>query len=45
MPSWITTAMDNDTDIKDLEAKDFDPFEYQYQYTTGYDLRDSYDDP
>ncbi|KAI7859017.1 CDK-activating kinase assembly factor MAT1-domain-containing protein [Circinella umbellata] len=45
MPSWITTAMDNDTDMKDSEAKDFDPFEYEYQYTTGYDLRDTYDDP
>ena len=45
MPSWITTAMDNDTEMREAEAKDFDPFEYQYAYTTGYDVHDSYDDP
>ncbi|KAI9497905.1 CDK-activating kinase assembly factor MAT1-domain-containing protein [Zychaea mexicana] len=45
MPSWITTAMETDTEMRDSEAKDFDPFEYQYEFATGFEVRDSYDDP
>ncbi|KAI8140585.1 CDK-activating kinase assembly factor MAT1-domain-containing protein, partial [Fennellomyces sp. T-0311] len=45
MPSWITTAMESDTEMRESDAGDFDPFEYRYEYTGGYDVHDSYDDP
>ncbi|CDH55945.1 cdk-activating kinase assembly factor [Lichtheimia corymbifera JMRC:FSU:9682] len=45
MPAWITASMDADVDTKMQEAADFDPFDLQYEYTTGFDIRDDYDDP
>lgn len=45
MPAWITASMDTDVDTKMQEAADFDPFDLQYEYTTGFDIRDDYDDP
>lgn len=45
MPSWITTAMDTDAEMRESEARNFDPLSLQYQYTTGYTVRDNYIDP
>lgn len=45
MPSWITTAMDTDAEMRETEARNFDPLSLQYQYTTGYTVRDNYIDP
>ncbi|KAI9272582.1 CDK-activating kinase assembly factor MAT1-domain-containing protein [Sporodiniella umbellata] len=45
MPSWITTAIDNDAEMRDLEAKNFDPFSLQYEYTTGFTVQTNYVDP
>ncbi|KAI9321916.1 CDK-activating kinase assembly factor MAT1-domain-containing protein [Dichotomocladium elegans] len=45
MPSWITTSLDTDVDMKIQEPTDFDPFDLQYVYTTGYEVKDTYDDP
>lgn len=43
MPSWITASMDHDTEMRD--ADNFDPLQLQYEYTTGYTVRDNYVDP
>ncbi|KAI9250594.1 CDK-activating kinase assembly factor MAT1-domain-containing protein [Phascolomyces articulosus] len=45
MPSWITTAMDNDAEMKESDDQPFDPFEYQYQYTNNFTVYSGYDDP
>ncbi|KAI8973586.1 CDK-activating kinase assembly factor MAT1-domain-containing protein [Mycotypha africana] len=45
MPTWITTAMDTDTYMKEVEAKDFDPLSLQYEYVSEYTLRENYHDP
>jgi CDK-activating kinase assembly factor MAT1 len=45
MPSYITTAMDMDTDMRESEARNFDPLDLQYEYTTGYTVRENYNDP
>ncbi|GAA5794863.1 hypothetical protein HPULCUR_000211 [Helicostylum pulchrum] len=45
MPSWITTAMDTDAEMRESEARNFDPLALQYQYTTGYTVRENYIDP
>lgn len=45
MPSWITTAMDTDAEMKESEARNFDPLALQYEYTSGYTVRDNYIDP
>jgi CDK-activating kinase assembly factor MAT1 len=45
MPSWITTAMDTDAEMKESEARNFDPLLLQYEYTSGYTVRENYIDP
>lgn len=45
MPSWITTAIDTDAEMRDMEAKNFDPFSLQYEYTTGFTVQSNYVDP
>ncbi|KAI8085617.1 CDK-activating kinase assembly factor MAT1-domain-containing protein [Thamnidium elegans] len=45
MPSWITTAMDTDAEMRESEARNFDPLSLQYRYTTGYTVRENYIDP
>ncbi|KAI8360004.1 CDK-activating kinase assembly factor MAT1-domain-containing protein [Blakeslea trispora] len=41
-PSWITSVMENET--KEAESV-FDPYELAYEYTSGYVVRESYQDP
>lgn len=45
MPSWITTAMDTDAEMREAEARNFDPLDLQYEYTTDFTVRESYLDP
>lgn len=45
MPSWITTAMDTDAEMRENEARNFDPLLLQYEYTSGYTVRENYNDP
>ncbi|KAL0140831.1 CDK-activating kinase assembly factor [Mucor lusitanicus] len=45
MPSWITTAMDTDAEMRENEARNFDPLSLQYEYTSGYTVRENYIDP
>lgn len=45
MPSWITTAMDTEADLRESEARNFDALSLQYEYTSGYTVRDNYIDP
>ncbi|CAO3687972.1 unnamed protein product [Rhizopus stolonifer] len=45
MPSWITTAIDTDAEMRDAEARNFDPFSLQYEYTTGFTIQSNYVDP
>ncbi|KAI8638277.1 CDK-activating kinase assembly factor MAT1-domain-containing protein [Parasitella parasitica] len=45
MPSWITTAMDTDAEMRENEARNFDPLLLQYDYTSGYTVRENYVDP
>lgn len=45
MPSWITTTMDSEADLREAEARNFDALSLQYEYTTGYTVRDNYIDP
>lgn len=45
MPSWITTAMDTDAEMRENEARNFDPLSLQYEYTSGFTVRDNYSDP
>ncbi|KAI9469719.1 MAG: CDK-activating kinase assembly factor MAT1-domain-containing protein [Benjaminiella poitrasii] len=44
IPSWITTAMETDADAKENEARNFDPLALQYEYTSGYTVRENYID-
>ncbi|KAG0164589.1 TFIIH/NER complex subunit [Apophysomyces sp. BC1034] len=45
MPSWITAAMDTDTEMREAEARNFDPFALEYEYTTGFTVLENYVDP
>ncbi|KAI8993405.1 CDK-activating kinase assembly factor MAT1-domain-containing protein [Pilobolus umbonatus] len=45
MPSWITTAMDTDAEMREAEARNFDPLSLQYEYASGYTVRENYIDP
>lgn len=45
MPSWITTTMDTEADLRESEARNFDALSLQYEYTSGYTVRDNYIDP
>lgn len=45
MPSWITSAMDTDPDANDAELADFDPFDLQYTYPSGFQIWTDYTDP
>ncbi|KAI8354559.1 CDK-activating kinase assembly factor MAT1-domain-containing protein [Choanephora cucurbitarum] len=44
MPSWISSVMDSDHAAKEAESL-FDPYELAYEYTSGYIVRESYQDP
>lgn len=44
MPAWLTASIEAD-EIKEAEAQNFDPLDLQYQYPSGYTVRESYDDP
>ncbi|KAI7907257.1 CDK-activating kinase assembly factor MAT1-domain-containing protein, partial [Cokeromyces recurvatus] len=44
IPSWITTAMEADVDMRENEARNFDPLALQYEYTSGYTVRENYMD-
>ncbi|KAI8099363.1 CDK-activating kinase assembly factor MAT1-domain-containing protein [Halteromyces radiatus] len=45
MPTWITSAMETDSDARYTEAQNFDPFDLQYRYPSGFTLRTDYTDP
>lgn len=32
-------------DIRDTAMEEFDPLNLQYEYPSGFDVRDSYEDP
>ncbi|KAL1931937.1 hypothetical protein VTP01DRAFT_8993 [Rhizomucor pusillus] len=44
LPAWITASMEQD-DIRDTAMEEFDPLNLQYEYPSGFDVRDSYEDP
>lgn len=45
MPSWITTAMDTDAEMREIESRNFDPLSLQYEYTKVFNVSDNYNDP
>ncbi|KAI8366631.1 CDK-activating kinase assembly factor MAT1-domain-containing protein [Radiomyces spectabilis] len=44
MPSWLIAAMDTDTEMKEAELANFDPFGLEYDYSCGFEVRENYSD-